>query len=145
MTNLLEVWWWMGHLHPSWRLACATSTTLQRDANGGQMLLCTWWKGAWQVYDGQLYATSIEPRPTGYFVPPPMANPGLATLTRFSASATTKINVDASFAGSIIGRGGANTKQISFVIGAKLAIWDHESYTSLKTLSLRAPLSDQER
>ncbi|KAL5655591.1 hypothetical protein ACJX0J_034910, partial [Zea mays] len=52
--------------------------------------------------------------PTGYFVPPPMANPGLATLTRFSASATTKINVDASFAGSIIGRGGANTKQISF-------------------------------
>ncbi|RLM79246.1 zinc finger CCCH domain-containing protein 14-like [Panicum miliaceum] len=78
----------------------------------------------------------MGPRPTGHFAPPPMANPGMATPASFGASATAKISVDASLAGGIIGRGGVNTKQISRVTGAKLAIRDHESDTSLKNIEL---------
>ncbi|XP_066325161.1 zinc finger CCCH domain-containing protein 14-like [Miscanthus floridulus] len=78
----------------------------------------------------------MGPRPTGHFAPPPMANPGLATPASFGASATAKISVDASLAGGIIGRGGVHTKQISRVTGAKLAIRDHESDTSLKNIEL---------
>ncbi|PUZ74483.1 hypothetical protein GQ55_1G069500 [Panicum hallii var. hallii] len=78
----------------------------------------------------------VGPRPTGHFAPPPMANPGMATPASFGASATAKISVDASLAGGIIGRGGVNTKQISRVTGAKLAIRDHESDTSLKNIEL---------
>ena len=80
--------------------------------------------------------TRMGPRPTGHFAPPPMANPGLATPASFGASATAKISVDASLAGGIIGRGGVHTKQISRVTGAKLAIRDHESDTSLKNIEL---------
>nr|CAB3445953.1 unnamed protein product [Digitaria exilis] len=77
----------------------------------------------------------MGPRP-GHFAPPPMASPGMATPASFGASATAKISVDASLAGGIIGRGGVNTKQISRVTGAKLAIRDHESDTSLKNIEL---------
>lgn len=65
-----------------------------------------------------------------------MANPSMATPASFGASATAKISIDASLAGVIIGRGGVNTKQISRVTGAKLAIRDHESDTSLKNIEL---------
>lgn len=76
------------------------------------------------------------PRPTGHFTPPPMVNPGMATPASFGASATAKISVNASLAGGIIGKGGVNTKHISRVTGAKLAIRDHESDTSLKNIEL---------
>nr|ACL52763.1 unknown [Zea mays] len=68
--------------------------------------------------------------------PPPMANPGLATPASFGAYATAKISVDASLAGGIIGKGGANIKQISSVTGAKVVIQEdrHESDTSLKNI-----------
>ncbi|BAS77436.1 zinc finger CCCH domain-containing protein 14 isoform 1 [Oryza sativa Japonica Group] len=78
----------------------------------------------------------MGPRPTGHFAPPPMPSPAMSTPASFGASATAKISVDASLAGGIIGRGGVNTKQISRVTGAKLAIRDHESDTNLKNIEL---------
>lgn len=78
----------------------------------------------------------MGPRPTSHFAPPAMPNPGMVTPASFGASATAKISVDGSLAGAIIGRGGINTKQISRVTGAKLAIRDHESDDSLKNIEL---------
>lgn len=63
--------------------------------------------------------------------PPPSVPP-----TTFGASATAKISVDSSLAGAIIGKGGANTKHICRVTGAKLAIRDHESDANLKNIEL---------
>lgn len=54
----------------------------------------------------------------------------------FGASATAKISVDASLAGAIIGKSGVNSKQICRQTGAKLAIRDHESDTSLRNIEL---------
>ncbi|CAM0946343.1 unnamed protein product [Alopecurus aequalis] len=78
----------------------------------------------------------VVPRPTSHFAPPAMLNPGMTTPASFGASATAKISVDASLAGAIIGRGGINIKYISRVTGAKLAIWNHESDTSLQNIQL---------
>ncbi|OEL18102.1 Zinc finger CCCH domain-containing protein 44 [Dichanthelium oligosanthes] len=52
------------------------------------------------------------------------------------ARATAKISVDASLAGGIIGKGGTNTKHISRVTGAKLAIRDNEADPNLKNIEL---------
>lgn len=54
----------------------------------------------------------------------------------FGASATTKISVDASLAGGIIGKSGVNSKQICRQTGAKLAIRDHESDPNLRNIEL---------
>jgi hypothetical protein len=54
----------------------------------------------------------------------------------FGASATAKISVDASLAGAIIGKGGVNTKHISRMTGAKLAIRDNEGDPNLKNIEL---------
>ncbi|VAI56624.1 unnamed protein product [Triticum turgidum subsp. durum] len=78
----------------------------------------------------------MGPRPTGHFGPPAMPSPGMATPAGFGASSTAKVSVDASLAGAVIGRGGVNTKQISRVTGAKLAIRDHESNEALKNIEL---------
>lgn len=78
----------------------------------------------------------MGPRPTTHFGPPAMPNPGMSTPAGFGASSTAKVSVDASLAGAIIGRGGVNTKQISRVTGAKLAIRDHESNEALKNIEL---------
>ncbi|VAI56621.1 unnamed protein product [Triticum turgidum subsp. durum] len=68
----------------------------------------------------------MGPRPTGHFGPPAMPSPAMTTPAGFGASSTAKVSVDASLVGGIIGRGGVNTKQISRVTGAKLAIRDHD-------------------
>lgn len=62
------------------------------------------------------------------------AIPGAAAS--FGASATAKISVDASLAGAIIGKNGVNSKQICRQTGAKLAIREHESDTSLRNIEL---------
>ncbi|KAM0851115.1 hypothetical protein ACQ4PT_052624 [Festuca glaucescens] len=59
-----------------------------------------------------------------------------ASPASFGASATAKISIDASFAGVIIGTGGATIKQISRASGAKLCIWDHNSDAGLKNVEL---------
>jgi KH domain/Zinc finger C-x8-C-x5-C-x3-H type (and similar) len=70
-------------------------------------------------------------------VPAPMsAGVGAPPPGGFGMSATAKISVEASLAGAIIGKGGANTKQICRATGAKLAIRDHESDPSLKNIEL---------
>ncbi|XP_045085745.2 zinc finger CCCH domain-containing protein 14-like [Aegilops tauschii subsp. strangulata] len=78
----------------------------------------------------------MGPRPTGHFGPPAMPSPAMTIPAGFGASSTAKVSVDASLAGGIIGRGRVNTKQISRVTGAKLAIRDHESNEALKNIEL---------
>jgi hypothetical protein len=77
----------------------------------------------------------------GHHAPQP-PNPGTATSApvNFGASATAKISVDASLAGAIIGRDGANMKQISRASGAKVRILDHETEPGLKNLELEGTL-----
>uniref|UniRef100_A0A5B6Z2Z1 Putative zinc finger CCCH domain-containing protein 14 n=1 Tax=Davidia involucrata TaxID=16924 RepID=A0A5B6Z2Z1_DAVIN len=65
--------------------------------------------------------------------PPP---PGLAAAANFGASATAKISIDSSLAGAIIGKGGANSKQICRLTGVKLSIKDHESDPSQRNIEL---------
>ncbi|KAK9736028.1 hypothetical protein RND81_04G245700 [Saponaria officinalis] len=62
--------------------------------------------------------------------------PGRGTSADFGASATVKIAIDASLVGSVIGRSGANTKQICRVTGVKIAVRDHESDPNLKNVQL---------
>ncbi|KAL9233623.1 hypothetical protein vseg_008594 [Gypsophila vaccaria] len=54
----------------------------------------------------------------------------------FGTSATIKITIDASLVGSVIGKSGSNTKQISRVTGVKLSVRDHESDPNLKNVEL---------
>ncbi|KAF0915140.1 hypothetical protein E2562_034058 [Oryza meyeriana var. granulata] len=72
----------------------------------------------------------------GQIEAPPMPGPDIVPPSTFGASATAKISVDASLAGGIIGKGGANTKHISRMTGAKLAIRDNESNPNLKNIEL---------
>ncbi|KAF2927579.1 zinc finger CCCH domain-containing protein 44 isoform X1 [Oryza sativa Japonica Group] len=78
------------------------------------------------------------PHPMGSmpFEAPPMPGPDIVPPSTFGASATAKISVDASLAGGIIGKGGTNTKHISRMTGAKLAIRDNESNPNLKNIEL---------
>ncbi|KAL0404992.1 UNVERIFIED_CONTAM: Zinc finger CCCH domain-containing protein 14 [Sesamum radiatum] len=62
--------------------------------------------------------------------------PVLGPAGSFGASATAKISVDASLAGAIIGKGGVNSKQISWQTGAKLAIREHETDPNLRNIEL---------
>lgn len=62
--------------------------------------------------------------------------PEHAAAASFGASATAKISVDASLAGAIIGKGGANAKQISRITGVKLYIKEHESDANLRNIEL---------
>ncbi|GER39403.1 KH domain-containing protein / zinc finger (CCCHtype) family protein [Striga asiatica] len=54
----------------------------------------------------------------------------------FGVSATAKISVDANFAGAIIGKNGANTRQICQETGVKLSIREHESDPSKRNIEL---------
>ncbi|XP_011624563.1 zinc finger CCCH domain-containing protein 14 isoform X1 [Amborella trichopoda] len=65
-----------------------------------------------------------------------VGGPTRAVPTSFGASATAKISVEASLAGAIIGKGGAHSKHICRVTGAKLSIKDHETDKNLKNIEL---------
>lgn len=58
------------------------------------------------------------------------------SVSNFGASATAKISIDASYAGPIIGKSGANSKQICRQTGVKLSIQDHETNPSLRNVEL---------
>nr|XP_043610303.1 zinc finger CCCH domain-containing protein 14-like [Erigeron canadensis] len=93
---------------------------------------CSFAHGEWEL--GKPIAPSHEPPralPSVIVRPAPPS-----TATSFGASATAKISVDASLVGAIIGKGGANSKQISRQTGVKLSIRDHESDTSIKNIEL---------
>ncbi|KAK6149212.1 hypothetical protein DH2020_016737 [Rehmannia glutinosa] len=73
-----------------------------------------------------------DPRAVGATIPGRFAarpDPPVPTLAAsFGASATAKISVDASLAGAIIGKGGANR--------VKLSIREHETDTNLRNIEL---------
>ncbi|KAJ4838137.1 hypothetical protein Tsubulata_037466 [Turnera subulata] len=80
-----------------------------------------------------------DPRGTGpvperinSWIEPAPAHP----LANFGVSATTKISVDASLAGAIIGKGGVIAKQIYRQSGAKLSIREHETDPNLRNIEL---------
>lgn len=58
------------------------------------------------------------------------------SVGNFGASATAKISIAASYAGPIIGKSGANSKQICRQTGVKLSIKDHETDLSLRNIEL---------
>ncbi|GAV86017.1 KH_1 domain-containing protein/zf-CCCH domain-containing protein, partial [Cephalotus follicularis] len=74
----------------------------------------------------------------GRMEPPPPQ--GIAAAASFGASATTKISVDASLAGAIIGKNGVNSKQICRTTGAKLSIREHESDPNSRNIELEGTL-----
>ncbi|KAJ6778782.1 TRANSCRIPTION FACTOR C3H FAMILY-RELATED [Salix koriyanagi] len=53
---------------------------------------------------------------------------------------TTRISVDASLAGSIIGKGGVHSKQICRQTGTRLSIKEHETNPNLKNIELEGSL-----
>ncbi|XP_076893139.1 zinc finger CCCH domain-containing protein 14-like isoform X1 [Bidens hawaiensis] len=62
--------------------------------------------------------------------------PGVTAAANFGQSATAKISIDGALAGPIIGKGGANSKQICRMTGVKFAIRDHETDPSQKNIEL---------
>lgn len=88
------------------------------------------------VLDGRPVPGVSDGRPGGRFVQREPTPPGMAAAASFGVSATAKISIDASLAGTIIGKGGVNSKQICRITGAKLAIRDHESDSNLKNIEL---------
>ncbi|KFK25065.1 hypothetical protein AALP_AA8G061900 [Arabis alpina] len=67
-------------------------------------------------------------------------DPRQGSVSSFGASATTKISVDASLAGAIIGKGGVHSKQICRQTGVKLSILDHERDPNLKNIELEGTI-----
>ncbi|KAL2514160.1 Zinc finger CCCH domain-containing protein 52 [Forsythia ovata] len=65
----------------------------------------------------------------------PAANFG-SSSTNFGSSATAKISIDASFAGTIIGKNGVNSRQICRQTGVKLSIKDHETDPNQRNIEL---------
>jgi len=80
-------------------------------------------------------SADLEGKPGGHslYRDPP---PGIAAAANFGASSTAKISIDASLASCIIGKGGANTKQIFRLTGTKMFIKEHESNPNLKNVEL---------
>ncbi|KAJ6304160.1 hypothetical protein OIU77_017937 [Salix suchowensis] len=72
----------------------------------------------------------------GRVEPPPPA-----PATSFGVyDTTTRISVDASLAGSIIGKGGVHSKQICRQTGTRLSIKEHETNPNLKNIELEGSL-----
>lgn len=95
---------------------------------------CHFAHGEWEL--GKPTAQSLEdPRAMGH-TSGHLAGPSPPAAASFGASATAKISVNASLAGAIIGKSGANSKQICRMTGVKLAIRDHESDPNLRNIEL---------
>ncbi|XP_018834630.1 zinc finger CCCH domain-containing protein 14-like [Juglans regia] len=101
---------------------------------------CHFAHGEWEL--GKPTATSYEDpramgpisgRMGGRVEPPPQSHPAAAS---FGAFATTKLSVDASLSGAIIGKNGVNSKHICRVTGAKLSIREHESDPTKRNIEL---------
>ncbi|XP_042025225.1 zinc finger CCCH domain-containing protein 14-like [Salvia splendens] len=74
------------------------------------------------------------PMPGRFSARPELHAPG--PTANFGLTATTKISVDASLAGAVIGKGGVNSKHICRQTGTKLSIRDHEANPNLKNIEL---------
>ncbi|CAM6093159.1 unnamed protein product [Calypogeia fissa] len=69
--------------------------------------------------------------------------PGV-TASGFGATSTTKISIEAVFAGAIIGKAGSNVKQISRLTGAKLSIREHETDPNMRNVEMEGSLEQIE-
>lgn len=105
---------------------------------------CHFAHGEWEL--GKSTASSYEDprsmgpmsgRMGGRVEPHPPSNPAVAS---FGAFATTKLSVDASLTGAIIGKNGVNSKQICRVTGAKLSIREHDSDPSKRNIELEGTI-----
>ncbi len=70
--------------------------------------------------------------------------PGV-TATTFGGTTNTKIGIEAVFAGAIIGKAGANVKQISRLTGAKLSIREHETDINMRNVEMEGTYEQIER
>lgn len=96
---------------------------------------CHFAHGEWELGKPTL-SYHEEPRAMGRGFGGNRVEPPPPVAASFGASATAKISVDASLAGAIIGKAGANSKQICRQTGAKLSIRDHESDPGLRNIEL---------
>ncbi|KAL7600614.1 hypothetical protein Lser_V15G25624 [Lactuca serriola] len=143
----------MMNLPPTSTSASSTTSTTQNTATKSKICnkyntaegctfgdKCHFAHGQWEL--GKPIAQSNDnpqtalPPTTRFTAPPPQQLPPPGIASSFGASATAKISIDASLAGTIIGKGGVNSKQICWKTGAKLSIRDHESDVSLKNIEL---------
>ncbi|KAH9543594.1 hypothetical protein CY35_13G073700 [Sphagnum magellanicum] len=82
---------------------------------------------------GTLMMTTPVPSTLYYEEPTP---PGVTATTNFCATSNTKMGIEAVFAGAIIGKAGANVKQISRLTGAKLSIREHETDVNMRNVEM---------
>ncbi|KAE8657835.1 Zinc finger CCCH domain-containing protein 31 [Hibiscus syriacus] len=97
---------------------------------------CHFAHGEWEL--GKRAGPAYEdPRSMGTMpgrMEPP--SPGFGSAASFGASVTAKISIDASLAGTIIGKNGVNSKHICWATGAKLSIRENESDPSSRNIEL---------
>ncbi|CAM6029334.1 unnamed protein product [Sphagnum balticum] len=82
---------------------------------------------------GTLMMTTPVPSALYYGEPTP---PGVTATTNFCPTSNTKMGIEAVFAGAIIGKAGANVKQISRLTGAKLSIREHETDVNMRNVEM---------
>ncbi|GBG77330.1 hypothetical protein CBR_g23661 [Chara braunii] len=75
----------------------------------------------------------------------PEMSSSMSAAVSFGQSTTTKISIDASLVGAIIGKAGANVKQICKLTGAKLSVRDHETDTNLRNVEMEGSLEQIEK
>ncbi|GBG91149.1 hypothetical protein CBR_g52030 [Chara braunii] len=75
----------------------------------------------------------------------PEMSASMSAAASFGQSTTTKISIDANLVGAIIGKAGANVKQICKLTGAKVSIRDHESETNLRNVEMEGSLEQIEK
>ncbi|KAG0567054.1 hypothetical protein KC19_7G106800 [Ceratodon purpureus] len=82
-----------------------------------------------------------------YGEPTPPGVPATAAAAAYGLNngANTKISIEAVLAGAIIGKAGANVKQISRLTGCKLSIRDHESNASMRNVEMEGTYEQIER
>ncbi|XP_024527485.1 zinc finger CCCH domain-containing protein 14 [Selaginella moellendorffii] len=88
------------------------------------------------VFSSNPVATSVY-----YGEPTP---PGVPAATTFGSISVTRMSIEAAYAGAIIGKAGANVKQISKVTGCKVSIRDHETDPNMRNVEMEGSLEQIE-
>ncbi|KAJ7552140.1 hypothetical protein O6H91_06G043800 [Diphasiastrum complanatum] len=71
--------------------------------------------------------------------------PGVTAAITIGTISLTKMAINANYAGAVIGKAGANVKQISKETGCKVSIRDHESDPSMKNVEMEGTIEQIER
>ncbi|CAK7339211.1 unnamed protein product [Dovyalis caffra] len=102
---------------------------------------CHFAHGEWELGKAAAPPSYEDPRAMGP-IPGRMSrhmehpHQGHGAAASFGSSATTKISIDASLAGAIIGKNGVNSKHICRFTGAKLSIREHEADPKKRNIEL---------